>query len=579
MRIAPVALALLVLAGLLHLGVRLYDVQVRGAASYSYASTRQAVRRVQTAGARGRILDRRGAVLADNRPSLSVVCCPEDFQKRTWEATVDAICAAVSNASAVVGLPPALERKAVRRHVNQRLARPLVVWRDVGADAAARFAEHASELKGFELEETAERTYPQGALAAHLLGYVGRDRAEADAGDVQYSFASQELRGRAGLEHYYDGFLRGVSGESELTVDARGFATGERTVTEPQKGLDLTLALDLRLQRAAERALAGLKGACAVLDPRTGEVLALASAPGFDPNAFVPVLRSDVYRRYADDPDKPLLNRACGGVYAPGSTFKPVVALAALELGVPASVRYDCPGVYEIGEMELRCAARWGHGELDLCHALMKSCNPYFCNLGLDIGTNAILRTAEAFGLGSRTGLDFGVDPAGLLPDAAWKERTYGERWYLGDVAQMSIGQGQLLVTPLQMACVAGAIGTGYLVTPHLKRDLPVSRRPLPFRREHLDVVRAGMRMVVAGDGDGRGTGWRAGDGVKVAVSGKTGTAEFGPRRARRKNTWFVAYAPSERPSLAVALVIEDGESGGGTAAPKVGAILKEAFR
>ena len=576
---SAVSLALVILAGLLHLGVRLYDVQVRGAADYSYASARQSIRRVQVAGVRGRILDRRGRVLAGNRSALSITCSPEDFQRRTWEGTVDAICAAVSNASVVVGLPVSLKREAVRRHVNQRLARPLVIWRDIGEIPAARFAEHANELRGFELEETTERTYPQGACAAHLLGYVGRDRTESEAGDIKYSFYSQDLCGRAGLENYYDSFLRGVSGESEVTVDARGFAISERMVTVPQGGPDLALTIDLRIQRAAERQLAGVRGACVVLDPRQGDVLALASAPGFNPNDFVPVLRSDVYRRYADDPDKPLLNRACGGAYAPGSTFKPVVALAALTLGVPPSVRYSCSGHFEIGEMDLRCSSRWGHGDLDLQQALMKSCNPYFCNLGLDIGTNAILKAAAAFGLGRKTGLDFGVDRAGLLPDAAWKERTYGDRWYLGDVAQMSIGQGLLLVSPLQMALVAGAIGTGRCVSPRLKRNLPVSSHPLPFAAEHLEIVRAGMRMVVAGEDETRGTGWRAGDGVKVSVSGKTGTAEYGPRSARRKNTWFIAYAPSENPTVAVALIVEDGESGGGTAAPRVAEILKEVFR
>ena len=167
-----------------------------------------------------------------------------------------------------------------------------------------------------------------------------------------------------------------------------------------------------------------------VIDPRNGDVLALASAPGFDPNDFVPVFGRELYERYTTDPNKPLLNRACGGAYAPGSTFKPVVALAALSLGVPAKVCYTCTGVFELGPMKLRCTSRWGHGALDLRRALMKSCNPFFCNLGFDIGTNAVCRAAEAFGLGSKTGLDFGVDMSGTVPDAEWKARMYGEKWY-----------------------------------------------------------------------------------------------------------------------------------------------------
>ena len=574
-RLMCLVLAAVAVLGLLHLAFRIYEVQVVETADYSYASARQSIRRVQVGGARGRILDRDGRELAGNRTALSIVCHPARFQKRTWEATVDGILQACSNVAAVIGRPLPISRRTVRRHVNQSLAMPLFVWRDVGQDEIARFAEQGCEQLGFSIDETEERTYPQGALAAHLLGYVGRDRGEVVAGDEKFNFFAPELRGRAGVEHYYDSFLRGVSGERKLLVDARGFAIRAWTVVEPKRGPDLRLSLDSELQREAERQLAGHRGACAVIDPRNGDVLALASAPGFNPNDFVPVLGGELYERYVSDPGKPLLNRACGGAYAPGSTFKPVVALAALTLGVPAEVRYDCTGVFELGPMRLRCASRWGHGSLDLRHALMKSCNPYFCNLGFDIGTNAVCRAAEAFGLGSKTGLDFGVDMAGTVPDAEWKSRMYGEKWYQGDLAQMSIGQGMLLVSPLQMALLAGAIGTGYRVTPHLKAGDASARTPLPFAAEHLQVVREGMRMVVAGDGESRGTGWRGGDGVAMPVSGKTGTAEIGRGASRRKNTWFIAYAPSDAPRVAVALVIENGESGGGTAAPKVAEILK----
>ena len=392
------------------------------------------------------------------------------------------------------------------------------------------------------------------------------------------SFVASEMRGRAGLEIYYDSFLRGVPGESRLLGDARGFAIRERTVSAPRAGPDLRLSLDARIQRAVERALRGQVGACAVVDPRNGDVLALASAPGYDPNDFVPTLSRALYARLSGDPLKPLLNRATAGTYAPGSTFKPVVALAGLSLGYPADRLVVCDGVFALGAMRLRCSSRWGHGEIDLRRALMKSCNPFFCGLGMDVGTNAVVRAARALGLGRKTGIDLGADAAGVVPDGEWKQRVYGERWYPGDLAQMSIGQGMLLATPLQMALVAGAIGTGYLVAPHLKRDVPPVRRPLPFLPKQLAVVREGMRMVVAGDGESRGTGWRGGEGVPVAVSGKTGTAEVGSGASRRKNTWFIAYAPSSAPRAAVAMVVENGESGGGTVAPRVAAVLREVF-
>ena len=569
---------MVIIAGLLQVWVRLKEVQVDDAADYNYASARQSVRRVQVGGLRGRILDRNGKVLADNRLAQSIVCQPAQFQKKTWDGTVAEIECAISNVARTIGIPSKLTTAAIRRHVRQELAMPLFVWRDIDADRLAVFAEHERELPGFFIEENEERVYPYGSTAAHLLGYVGRDRSYSEAGDEKFNFASTEMRGRSGVEVYYDSFLRGVPGERKLLVDARGFAIKSWTVTEASRGPDLPLTIDADLQQAVEGQLAGCKGACVVLDPRNGDVLALASAPGFDPNDFVPTLRADLYNRYSTDPSKPLLNRASGGAYAPGSTFKPITALAGLLAGRSASERHLCNGLFEMGEMRLHCASRWGHGELDMQHALMKSCNPFFCALGVEVGTNALIGVAREFGLGQKTGLDLGVDMAGAVPDGEWKLRRYGERWFPGDLIQMSIGQGMLLVSPLQMAVVAGALGTGCVVTPHLMRDVHVEKRRLSVPERHLAVVREGMRMVVAGDGDSRGTGWRGGDGVAVAVAGKTGTAEVGVGERRRKNTWFIAYAPTEAPRVAVAMVIENGDTGGGTTAPKVGAILRHVF-
>ena len=562
-------------AGLLHLCVRLHEIQVKAAADYNFASARQSIRRVRTAGGRGRIFDRRGEVLADNRRSVSLVCHPAAFQQRTWEGTADRIRSAIESLSAVIGRPASVTEAMVRRHVDRLLPLPLTVCRDLSAAELARFCEHEHELPGFSVREEDERVYPRESLAAHVLGWVGATVADAESGDERFYFIAPELHGKAGIEYQYDAFLCGVPGERKVLVDARGFAIREWNVIEEQKGPDLVLTLDAGIQREAERQLEGRRGACVVLDPRTGDVLALASAPTFDLNT---VRWASRYRAFAEDPGKPLLNRASGGAYAPGSTFKPVTALAALALGFPADEKHDCDGVFKLGALQLHCARRWGHGELDLRHALMLSCNPFFCNLGLEVGTNALASTAKAFGLGEKTGIDLGVDMGGVVPDGGWKMRMYREKWYQGDLAQMAIGQGMLLVSPLQMALVAGALGTGYRVTPHLKAGLPPDRRPLPFTAEALGAVREGMRMVVTGEAGTRGSGWRCGEGLSVSVSGKTGTAEVGRGATRRKNAWFIAYAPSEDPTVAVALIIEGGESGGGTAAPCVNAVLKCIF-
>lgn len=579
--ISGASCALTILIGFLVLLVRLRNVQVSDTAHYRYTNSLQSERRVLTSGPRGRILDRNGVVMADNRETSMLVCQPSAFQRRNWDDTFLEISNAIERVSAAIGRPAKLSEKAIRRHIKQSLALPLVVWRELSDTELAYFAEHEEDFPGFELQDALERVYPRGHEAAHLLGYVGRGHGEAVAGDEKFHFFEPEMRGRAGLESYYDSFLLGVPGKRRVVVDACGYAIGETDEVKPRPGPDLTLTIDCRVQEAVEKELEGCSGACVVLDPRSGDVLAMASAPGFNPNDFVPVLDAELYERYAKDPAKPLLNRACGGAYAPGSTFKPITALAGLEAGIPARATHDCNGVFSLGKMKLHCSARWGHGELDMRHALMKSCNPFFCNLALDAGTNRLMRTARTFGLGEKTGVDYGVDMAGAVPDAEWKMRTYHEKWFLGDVAQMSIGQGMLLVSPLQMARVAGAIGTGYLVTPHLKSGLPVERKGLPFHPSYLRVVREGMYMVVNGDGHDKGTGSRVAEIMKdteVKVAGKTGTAEIGKGATRRKNTWFIAYAPAEEPTVAVAMVIENGESGGGTTAPKVGNVLRKIF-
>lgn len=561
------------LLGFLVLGVNLKRVQVDSTADYRLENARQSVRRVLTAAPRGCIYDRNGRLLAGNRKCVSIVLNTTPFGKRTWEQTKDEIVRAVNRAGETIGKENPLSEQKIRRHINQSLAMPLTVWRDIGEEELARFCEHERELEGFSVVETEERIYPCGRLAAHLVGYVGRAEGEALAGERKFNFSDRELRGRSGVEHYYDSLLRGVGGEKLLVVDARGFTQEESEVKAARRGLDLHLNVDADIQAAVERELAGCTGACVVMDPRDGAVLAFASSPGYDPNEFVPSLRPELYERLSSDPAKPLLNRASGGAYAPGSTFKPVTALAALEEGIPASLSLECTGVYEVGEMKLRCARRWGHGEETLLTALRDSCNPYFCNLGMEAGTNALIKAAHELGLGAKTGIDFGVDMGGVVPDDEWKRRHYGQKWFQGDLAQMSIGQSMLLVSPLQMARLAGAIGTGRLVTPRLRFDERVEVRELGFRPENLAVVREGMELVVSA-----GSGKAAGAGVNVKVAGKTGTAEVGRGATRRKNTWFIAYAPAENPTVAVALVIERGESGGTTSAPKVGAILRRIF-
>ena len=317
--LSVMAVGVVMVAGLVALGFRLAQVQLVDAAKYSYDGARQSIRRVLTAGPRGRIIARDGTVLADNRASVSIVVNPESFQRRSWNDTVLAISNAVDEVSAVVALPASLTTNAIARHVRQKLARPLVVWRDVGDEAIARFAEHAFELPGFSCIETEERIYPMGRLAAHVLGYVGRRETESASGE-QFNFRDKEMCGREGLEAFYDSYLRGSSGELQVTVDARGFAVEETVLVEARRGPDLRLSIDVAVQRAVERQLRGERGACAVLDPRDGAVLALASAPAYDLNLLVPQLTPEINNRFFRNARNDYRNRACFETYAPGST-------------------------------------------------------------------------------------------------------------------------------------------------------------------------------------------------------------------------------------------------------------------
>lgn len=576
------AVAAAFLLGLLVLGVNLFSVQVEGSADMRLAAEEQSVRRVRIAAPRGRIVDRNGIVLAENRPCYSIVCHCEYFSRRKWEDSAKAIVAAEREVSLATGLVPALTESDVMKHLKREVSMPLTVWDDIDRFAFERFCEHSRLFPGFSLLEREERDYPNGKLAAHALGFTGSAESGDESTEGRFYFRQKEVSGRAGLELFYDAYLRGVPGVELLTVDSRCFTVSQKTAVSPVRGLDLELAMNARIQRAVEEELRGYRGACVVIDPNNGDILAAASSPAYDLRLLVPRLSSEMNAAYVGNRD--FRNRFCGETYAPGSTFKPVTALAGLSIGVPAGMSVECTGVFSIGEWSLKCARRWGHGPENMRTALRDSCNPYFCTLGNDIGTNVLIRTAKLMGLGSATGVDLPGEAKGVVPDAVWKKRVYGESWYPGDLPQMSIGQGMLTSTVLQMACVTGAIATGRRVRPHFKREVreSVDLGPLPFSPAQLRVVRDGMEMVV---NDVKGSGVKGGEGVvdananKVVVAGKTGTAQVGVGERLRKNTWFIAYAPARKPEVAIALMVEDGVSGGGTAAPKVANVLREIFR
>ena len=585
------------LFGFLVLGVSLYRLQTEKAGEFAEVETTQTTRRISVPALRGRILDRSGHVLADCRPSRCIVCNLEELQQRGGRSnTVNAIDMAVDALSEAIGVTRTITREQIASHVARASALPLAVWRDLDERSFARFAERADMFPGFALSVRAERRYPYGTLAAHVIGYTGRGRPGEDSAALPaeaqgaHFFEELEMKGRKGVEGFYNRYLAGFPGERFLRVDARGFRPRQSAGKEladaaaddvaPADGLDLELTLDIGVQEELERQLEGVTGAGVVLDPRDGAVIAMASAPTFDPNDCIPRLSAAVYASLTNAPAKRGQNRAISEAYAPGSTFKPITALAALATGWLPDDVYDCIGVYQLGQWKLRCWDYYGHGPINMRQALEHSCNTFFCNIGSAIGTNALIEAAHAFGLGECTGIDIGGETPGVVPDESWKMLHYREKWYPGDTCQMSIGQGMLLVTPLQMAVVAAALGNGGIVVkPYLHKKegeatpSQARGRSVPFPEEHLDLIREGMRDVVTS-----GTGKKIAADLAVTCAGKTGTAEIGKGDTKRKNTWVIAFAPYENPTAAVAMIVERGESGGKTVGPRVNAVFAKIF-
>jgi len=585
-------LALLFGWAIVFLARSLYQVQVVQTQDFSRDQARQSIRRVQVPGPRGRIYDRNGVCLAENRASYCVAYYAEEFRKRgRWINTINAVNEDIDRLAGVLGIPREISYAAVSNHVIRSLPMPLLAWRDVDEVTLARWAEQAEDFPGVDVYVQPERSYPQGGLAAHVLGYVKRDRPlkrpadELDPVLVEMfgtnsiertHFYLPEMIGANGIERQYNGWMTGELGEQLIRVDARGYKHKVWQGRPEKAGMDLRLTLDVRVQYALERSLRGLRGAGVVIDPRNGEVLVLASAPAYDPNEFLPRIPPDLWIRLNEDEARPLYNRAVQGRYAPGSTFKPVTALAAMmQPGFRPEAEHGCDGVFVLGTMRLRCWNTYGHGAVSFRKAMEQSCNSYFCSLANTMGYGPIYEQARMLGLGVRLGIDLPSENPGLLPTDEWKQQFRKDRWRPGDTCQIAIGQGMLVTTPLQMAAMTAAIANGgTLYRPHLVSHGAGGEviRRIPWTPRAVEMVQAGMHDV-AKYGTGRRVQIRG-----TEVSAKTGTAEVDVRGRRQKNVWVTAFAPSEAPTVAVAIVVEDGMSGGQTVAPMIREVMLAVF-
>jgi penicillin-binding protein 2 len=559
------------LAALAFLCINLWRIQVLSAPEYRNSLDRQSMRRVRLPGIRGRILDRNGVCLAANEASYCMAIYTEELRQPGRRShTVDKVEEVVNALSVVLGHPPQVTRDDIEQHVIRRLPLPFLAWHGLDDAALARWAESTEAFTGVDVYVEPVRVYPNGTHASHLIGYVGRAKPVVNKEDA-YHYYVPEMEGREGMECVMDGQLKGQSGGRLIRVDASGFKHDETGEREPVAGDDIVLTLDMRIQILAENVLSNQPGAAVVLDVRNGDVLALASSPTYD----VESLKSKAaWGRVISDPRRPLINRAIAGRYPPGSTFKPLVAITGLESGriTPETV-LQCPGYYQVGNRPIRCWSRRGHGALSLRKAIEQSCNPFFCETGIICEYKRIFHMADAFGFGHRMGLELRGESAGLLPDNEWKRRVMSDSWRPGDTCNVSIGQGALLVTPLQMAVFVAALANGgYVYRPRLVNN-GISEGDLMNRMawsaDTMRVVRGGMFDVVQAE---TGTGKRARiDGV--TMGGKTGSAQYSQGRT---HAWMILFAPFDNPRYAVAMMLENSVSGGISVAPRIRQLIQK---
>jgi penicillin-binding protein 2 len=518
---------------------------------YRQLSRKNCIRLLAQTGCRGMILGRNGEPLADNQLTYNLMLMPQDAQD-TDEALIEI--------SRVSGRGVALLRRALRgNYLSPSLS--VVLEKNIGLHKAIALEQIKLDTPGLIVQAEPLRHYPHPGLAAHAIGYVSEIDRWRLTKLADYGYKTKDLVGFGGIEEKYDYFLRQEEGGLSFEVDHRGGFVRALGFRRPSHGKDICLTLDLRLQQIAEEKLSGRKGAVVIMDPYSGEILALASSPAFDPAAFAQ-RDSFALGSFLNDPDAPFLNRAIGAAYPAGSVFKLIVAAAALDTKkIHPSTTFHCIGSVTVGRTEFAC---WGrHGDQDLIQALAHSCNVYFYKAGLLAGAQNIHDYALKFGLArpSNTGLPY--EKAGLIPSPLWRKVYRLQNWYDGDTANFSIGQGEVLVTPLQVARMAAVFANGgYLVNPYIVQSVAGQEarfrkrpQPLGLKKGTIESVRQGMRQAVQlSDGTAALLA-----GLPIQCAGKTGTAQAPPGAA---HGWFAGFFPWQKPKFVVCVFLERGVTG-----------------
>lgn len=533
---------------------------------------------------RGLIYDRNGTLLADNIPTFALEIVPS--QVDDLERTVEGLAEIVEIT--------ARDRRRFRRTLeDSRSIDSIPIRTRLTDEELARFAANKYRFPGVEIRARLYRTYPLGETAAHLIGYIGRisvdDKRRLEENDLASQYAGSTHIGKTGIELAYESLLRGRAGAEEVEVSAGGKPVRWLSRSAPTPGRNLTLSIDITLQRLVEEWFGDRKGALVAIDPRNGEVLAMVSRPGFDPNLFVDGIDPQAWKTMNEDPDKPLLNRPLRGAYPPGSTYKPFMALAALSTGArtPEFTITD-PGYFQLGNHRFRDSAPSGHGTVDLRKSIVVSSDTYYYRLAYDMGVDAIHDFMSPWGFGRLTGIDLEGEAAGVLPSSKWKMKRFGSKWLPGESPSIGIGQGYNTFTMLQLAHATATLANdGVAYRPRLVRsaETPSTRERTEFqpepgprialRPEHLRLVRSAMVDV-----NRFGTSRAAFAGTDYVAAGKTGTAQvigirqnerYDARRIavrHRDHSLYMAFAPAEAPKIALAVIVENGGFGAQAAAP-----------
>ncbi|MBC6439197.1 MAG: penicillin-binding protein 2 [Rhodospirillales bacterium] len=571
------------------LAANLYYLQVVKAPEYQIQSDDNRINLRLLPPLRGLIVDRFGQGLAINRQTYQLVLVSE--QTDSVEDTLERI-------GQLIDLDDHEIRWVLKETAQRSAFVPVTVREDISWSEVAKIEVNLPELPGVLIESRQSRFYPYGELATHVTGYVSAVSETELDGDPLLELPGFRT-GKNGVEKVFEQSLRGSAGTQNVEVNAYGRVIREISSVEGVSGSELRLTIDVGLQAFAARQMQDQAGSVVVMDLLNGDILALVSSPGFDPNAFNYGLSSEAWQALLNDPRTPLVNKAIAGQYPPGSTFKMVVALAALEEGiVTPGDEVWCPGHYTLGNHRFHCWRSWGHGDMNMVQALKHSCDVYFYEIARQLGIDKTAAMAERFGFGAVTDVELIGERPGLVPTRGWKEAVYGEPWLGGETLNTGIGQGYMLSTPLQLAVMTARLGNGQVkVTPRLARlpdapDVPAFE-PLGVVPEHLEVIRQGMFEVV-NNPDG-GTAYRArikDEGMKMA--GKTGTAQVRRITAvereaglddeevpwhHRDHALFVAYAPLHAPRYACAVIIDHGGGGSTAAAPVARDVMREAQR